>query len=386
MKLAFSIAFRFLKSGKGQTFMIILGIAIGVSVQVFIGSLITGLQKSLVDKTIGSSSQITITSSLDNTLLSNYQADMSRIEAVSDQITIVSPVLNQPGTLVNGSLNAPTLARAFDFNKANQIYHFDEKIIEGNMPSTMNEVALGANLKTELNINVGDTIVYQIPLVGEVSYTVVGFFDFNVKAINDAWLITTLPTLQNALSVGDEVSAIELQLKDVFQADTVSVLIENIVVDESLSVDNWINQNAELLSGLQGQSTSSYMIQVFVMISVVLGISSVLAITVLQKSKQIGILKAMGIKDADASLVFLFEGFILGIGGAILGVLFGLGLAFTFTTFALGADGNPVVPLYIDYGFIALSAFIALLASTVAALIPARKSSKLSVIEVIRNA
>jgi len=386
MKLAFSIAFRFLKSGKGQTLMIILGIAIGVSVQVFIGSLITGLQKSLVDKTIGSSSQITITSSTDNTLISNYQTDIIHIENVSDEITIVSPVLNQAGTLVKGSISSPTLARGFDFAKGNEIYHFDEKIIEGRLPSSNNEVALGINLKEELGLILGDDVVFQMPLIGEVTYTVVGFFDFNVKAINDQWLITTLPTLQNSIGSGDEISALELQLKDVFKADEVSQSIKNIVVDDGLSVDNWINQNAELLSGLQGQSTSSYMIQVFVMISVVLGISSVLAITVLQKSKQIGILKAMGIQDKDASLVFLFEGFILGIFGAILGVLFGLGLSYSFTTFALGADGNPVVPLYIDYGFIALSAFIALLASTVAALIPARKSSKLSVIEVIRNA
>jgi lipoprotein-releasing system permease protein len=122
------------------------------------------------------------------------------------------------------------------------------------------------------------------------------------------------------------------------------------------------------------------------MISVVLAIASVLAITVLQKSKQIGILKAMGIKDKDASLVFLFEGLILGIFGALAGVLLGLGLAYSFTTFAIGADGNPVVPLYIDFGFIVLSALIAVFAATVASLIPARKSSKLSVIEVIRNA
>ena len=127
------------------------------------------------------------------------------------------------------------------------------------------------------------------------------------------------------------------------------------------------------------------MIQVFVLIAVVLGIASVLAITVLQKSKQIGILKAMGIKDSTSSLIFLFQGLLLGVLGGILGVLLGLGLSFSFTRFALNPDGTPVVPLYIDYGFIALSALIALASSTFAALIPARRSSKLNPIEVIRN-
>jgi lipoprotein-releasing system permease protein len=177
-----------------------------------------------------------------------------------------------------------------------------------------------------------------------------------------------------------------MQIRDVFQAETISAAIALELDDPQIKIENWIENNQELLSGLQGQSISSVMIQVFVMISVILGISSILAITVMQKSKQIGILKAMGIEDKDSSLVFLFEGLILGIFGAIGGVLFGLGLAYAFTTFAIGADGNPVVPLNIDGGFIALSAGIAILASMLASLIPARKSSKLSVIEVIRNA
>jgi lipoprotein-releasing system permease protein len=188
------------------------------------------------------------------------------------------------------------------------------------------------------------------------------------------------------LNVGDVVQAVEMQIADVFEAETVTLSIQTLLDDDALAYSNWIEQNAELLSGLQGQSISSLMIQIFVMVSVVLAIASVLAITVLQKSKQIGILKAMGIQDRDASLVFLFEGLILGVFGAIGGVLLGLGLSYAFTTFALGPDGNPVVPLYIDFSFIALSALIATLAATLAALIPARKSSRLSVIEVIRNA
>jgi lipoprotein-releasing system permease protein len=127
------------------------------------------------------------------------------------------------------------------------------------------------------------------------------------------------------------------------------------------------------------------MIQVFVLIAVALAIASVLAITVLQKSKQVGILKAMGIKDKTASLIFLFEGLLLGVMGAILGVALGLLLGVMFTKFAVNPDGTPVVELYIDYGFIGLSAIIAVASAAIAALIPARRSSKLNPIEVIRN-
>ena len=86
----------------------------------------------------------------------------------------------------------------------------------------------------------------------------------------------------------------------------------------SLKITDWKAQNASLLSGLQGQSISSLMIQIFIVVSVVIAIASILAITVFQKSRQLGILKAMGIKDRQASLIFIYEGLIIGVigGGA----------------------------------------------------------------------
>ncbi len=68
-----------------------------------------------------------------------------------------------------------------------------------------------------------------------------------------------------------------------------------------------------------------------------------------------------------------------------MGILFGLGLSFAFTKFALNADGTPVVDLYISYSFIALSGLIAVVASVLAALMPAIRSSKLNAIDIIRN-
>lgn len=385
MSLPFQIAIRFLKSGKFQTLMIVIGIAVGVSVQVFIGSLITGLQRSLVDRTIGSSSQITIKAE-DEGYLSEYESLFSQIELAAPETNALTATIQTPGTFVSGATTEPTLLRGFSFETAEAIYGFGEKLNAGRLPENDGEATIGVDLFDALGIALGDVVELQIPLVGSYSMTIVGTFDFNVQAINQSWALSTLSTVQDYLNVGDVVQAIEMQIDDVFEAETTTANLKAALNDDDLAYSNWIEQNAELLSGLQGQSISSLMIQVFVMISVVLAIASVLAITVLQKSKQIGILKAMGILDKDASLVFLFEGLILGIFGALGGVLLGLGLAYSFTTFALGPDGNPVVPLYIDGSFIALSAVIATFAATFAALIPARKSSRLSVIEVIRNA
>ena len=378
--LPLQISYRFLRSSLGQTIMIVLGISVGVSVQVFIGSLIGGLQDSLVQTTIGNSSQITIVRE-DN--ISDYQMLRDDIIAI-EGIESVSYALDAPGTIILDDVSKPILLRGLDLELSEDIYELQEKLVEGVFPSALNEILIGKDLYEELSLSLGDTMTLEIPLVGSDTMTVVGVYDFNVSQINNLWIISALDTAQSVLELPGQVSKIEMQVDDVFMADSTATVISEEIGTE-YEVSNWIDQNQELLSGLQAQGSSSIMIQVFVTISVVLGISSVLAITVIQKSKQIGILKAMGVKDKTASLIFLSQGFLLGILGAIGGVLLGLLLTYAFSTFALGPNGEPVVPLLIKPSFIMLSAVIAIISSSVASIIPARRSSKLSIIEVIKN-
>lgn len=375
----FSIALRFLKSSIGQTILITLGISVGVSVQVFIGSLIGGLQNSLVETTIGNSSQITITQE-ENIL--NYQDVRESIIDV-DGIETIAYALDAPGSVIVNNESNPILLRGFDFSLSNDIYELDEKLLEGTLPST-GQIMIGTDLQKELGVSIGDTITVSIPLVGETDVTISGIYDFNVSLINSQWILSNLTTAQDITNQSDTVSSIEIQIQDVFTAVEIMDNIES-KLGSSYQYTNWIDENQELLSGLQAQGSSSLMIQVFVTISVVLGIASVLAITVIQKSKQIGILKAMGVTDKTASFIFLSQGFILGVFGAIGGVLLGLLLTFMFSTFALDPDGNPVVPLLIEPNFIIISAFVAIFSASLASIIPARRSTKISIIEVIKN-
>jgi lipoprotein-releasing system permease protein len=386
MKLAFQIATRFLKSSKGQTILIALGIAIGVSVQIFIGSLIQGLQKSLVDTTIGNQPQITLTSNNEEKLIADYEEIVERISENEEEVINLSVAADGPALISKDEETYSILLRGFNIDDADKIFNIKESLVDGALPEKEGEVLLGVDLKEEAGISIGDEIELLANFGDTSTVTVTGFFNLGVASLNKSWTITNLETAQSIFSYDDQVTSINMQLKDVFLADTVADSIKERETSETLVVDNWKAQNEDLLSGLNGQSVSSIMIQVFVMISVLLGIASILAITVVQKSKQIGILKAMGIKDKDSSLIFLFQGLLLGVLGAILGVALGLLLAFTFTKFALNPDGTPVVPLFIDPVFITFSAVIAVAASVIAALIPARTSSKLSPIEVIRNA
>lgn len=387
MKLNFNIATRFLKSNITQTLIIILGIGIGISVQIFIGSLIQGLQKGLVEKTIGSSSQITIAATSQDKLIFDYLDLMKTAQLADSRVKYISPVYDNAALMEYDGKSQSLLVRGFDFSKADDIYKISDSIVEGMMPTNSGEVILGKNLIEEYGFNVGDNINIILPDKTTKECKITGFFDLKVAQINNSWCITSLLSAQELFNAKDAITSIDMQVgdEDVFSSDIIAENISSKIGKDAYKITDWKAQNEQLLSGLQGQSVSSLMIQIFVMLSVVLGISSVLAITVMQKSKQIGILKAMGIKNRDASMIFLFEGLILGAFGAVTGILLGLGLSAAFTAFALNTDGTPVVDLYIDKNFIALSGLIAVLSCIFASFIPARKSSKLNPIDIIRN-
>lgn len=384
MKLAFSIATRFLKSSKGQTLLILIGITIGVAVQIFIGSLIDGLQNSLVERTIGSSSHVTISNQSNENYFSDYEDLMEELEQ-EERLTAVSKSFDGSGFLFQDEETFPVLMRGFEFEAANEIYSFPDKIVEGNVPENDAEVMIGTNLAGDMDVAVGDTLEFSSPGGEIVEVEIVGIFDLRVASLNESWVVGELETVQSIFDEAGSISSIETQVKEVFEADVLASEIDQDIDSLGLETTNWKAQNEELLSGLTGQSISSYMIQVFVLVAVLLGIASVLAISVVQKSKQLGILKAMGIKDKTASQIFLFQGFILGTFGAVIGTGVGIGLNYAFSVFVKNPDGTSLVPFYLDWQFIAVSVVIAIVASTLAAFIPAKNSSKLNPIEVIKN-
>ena len=387
MKFGLQMALRFLRSGKGQTILIIVGIAIGVSVQIFIGSLIQGLQKSLVETTIGNSSQITITSeTASDKMIGDYETLIADINKVDDNIINTIAVYDSATFISIDDESQSLLLRGLEIDQADQIYDIYDRIYEGRAPKNDREIILGKQLQEKYDLCLNDEVtIVTVERVSE-TFKVVGFFDFKVTSLNLNWGITTIATNQLIFD-NQKATAIEMQIAEsaVFDADLIANKLIDSFDDNNLKIDNWKDANQQLLSGLQGQSVSSYMIQVFVMISVILGIASVLAITVLQKSRQVGILKAMGIKNRSAGFIFLFEGLILGFFGAVLGIILGLGLAYSFTIFAVNPDNTPIVNLYIDWKFIVISGVVAMVASTLAAAFPAVRSSRLNPIDIIRN-
>jgi len=396
------MAWRFLKSGKIQTLLILLGIIIGVTVQVFLGSLIQGLQIDLVDQTVGTAPHINIfaTNQLPYSLVdepktsrsitfSGAEGSLSQWSVISDslrnkgEVTAVSPTTEGSGFAIRGQKKSSVVIRGVELEAADKIYNIKDNIQSGMASLGGNSILIGTDLATEFELGPGDTL--KITTAEGISdrFTVNGIFDLGSKELNQNWIIIGRRRAGSLFDLAGKASRIELQIKDVFTAESISQEIMNQY--PMIEAESWQKNNQQLLTALRSQGSSSLVIQVFVIIAVTLGISSVLAVSVVQKSKQIGILKAMGTSKNRVALIFLIQGFILGLIGSIIGSMTGIGLTKTFVTLVQDESGNPLFPIQFDLFFIMISIAVATLAGMIAAVIPAINSAKLSPIEVIRN-
>ena len=242
MKLAFKIALRFLASNKGQTILIALGIAIGISVQIFIGSLIEGLQISLIDATIGKSSHITLQHQEKNQALSDYKF-YDQALGKYDSITASSPTLSQGGFLNIGENFDQILFRGFPLERANEIYKFDEALTEGSRLPSDNEILMGYILAENNNVAIGD-LVNVVPAEGNpYEVKVSGFVDLKVNSLNESWIIGSLELGQDIYNFDSNMAtSIEIQIEAPFEADLLSQEMVEEFDDENLEITNWKHQ------------------------------------------------------------------------------------------------------------------------------------------------
>jgi lipoprotein-releasing system permease protein len=146
-----------------------------------------------------------------------------------------------------------------------------------------------------------------------------------------------------------------------------------------------MTQNGDLLVGLRSQSMSSVMIQVFVILAVALGIASVLAVSVVQKSREIGILRATGTQARSVTRIFLIQGAVLGVIGSVLGIAIGTALSLFFASMARNPDGSATFPVALTAWLYGRSVAVAMIVGLTAAVLPARDATRMDPATVIRN-
>lgn len=378
--LPLRVAIRFLRRSPVQSVLIVLGIGVGISTQIFVGSIIQSLQANLIQQTIGTGPQITI-SAVKNGDPVSYTGELNHIIATDPRIKpgAVATVRVATALWTNGSDSAPLNVIGTTVEGANGIYRLKDNLKSGRVSLGPTDIVIGKDFADKHGVKVGDPV--NLTLLGTTgTFSCVGIYDLGTGAFNERNAFVSGSAVQGLLGwTNDQYSAIYVQVVKPFDATNVALQWRT-SIGNKVDVVDWQTQNANLLAALTSQSVSSYMIQTFVMIAVALGIASTLAISAVQKTRQIGILKAMGLADRPSGLVFLYEAVILG----ALGSLTGVGLAYLFLA-AFAFAPTPFV-VSANPAFVALSASIGVGVALLSAIVPIRRTSSLDPIEVIQGA
>ncbi|MDH5403004.1 MAG: FtsX-like permease family protein [Candidatus Heimdallarchaeota archaeon] len=379
------IAFRFIFSKKSQSLLILIGFAIGIAVNIFVGSIIRGVESNLINTTIGASPHITITPIENQTYIEGWEDILNVINKNKD-LKVVLPVLEERVFITNINPESPddVIIRGMELDKGNEIYnYYDSDRFYGNPPNSINEVIIGKELAIDLEVNISDTITLQKNPNSEEQGTnliISGIFDLGVSGLNSIWLLSEFNIANQILNTSSQINGIYIQVNDIFLADVIADEIELTLNNQNIMITNWKKENTQLLTALNAQEQSSSIIQFFVLMSVVIAIASVLSITVIQKSKQIGILKAMGLTNQMSARVFLFQGLLYSFFGTLLGLALGSILVELFNRYS-----NVPFQSTLHGDLIIITTIAAILFSVIASLIPAKNSSKMEIIDIIRN-
>jgi lipoprotein-releasing system permease protein len=399
------VALRYLLKGRTQTLFVLAAVAVGVSVVVFLSSLMSSLNVSLIEKTTGSQPHVTIkvaddvtrklllateTNAIAHTVqkapqhlrsIDQWQALMHRLEK-GRGVTAVSPMVTGPGFAATGSVRKPIVVKGIEPERFSAILDVRAKLKSGVFDPSGANVVIGKVLAQDLGVSIGDKIRISTPEGLEETVSVAGIFAIGNRSVDGAWIFSSLRQAQALYALPGGVTTLELKIADVFEAENTATEIRGQI---PFLVESWMQLNEELLSALAAQASSRLIIQFFVMLSVALGIASVLIVSVVQKSREIGILKAVGTPALRILLIFVMQGGVLGLLGSVLGSAMGFGLARLFRGLVLDADGLPRFPIVVTFDIVLTASVVATFVGLIASAIPARRASRLDPASAIRN-
>ena len=220
------LATRLLKEGKTQSLLIASGIALGVAVIVFITALVTGLQKTIIDRTLGTQAHIVLTEP-DKTLKSSVEGDVvfrqlqprpQRIETIlnwplliqelskNKEIKAASPVLSGAAFALRGQTDKSVAILGIDPSAYNRIIPIKDYIKQGQMRLNSDEAMIGQRLADDLGVRVGDSISLLTASNRSISVRITAIFEFGIKDLDRRWVYLSLRSAQNLLDLQGQIT------------------------------------------------------------------------------------------------------------------------------------------------------------------------------------
>ena len=403
MRYEFFIARRYLTAKRKQafisviTFISVLGITIGVMALIIAIALITGFQEDVQDKILGSTSHIMV-SDLSGEGLRDYPQIISRIQSIKGLVSVTPVVYNT--VLISGpAKSSGAILKGIDFALEKKNSSWLQNLEQGQIPGEMKRegLLLGREMSTSIGAGVGD-IVNVLTSSSRLSpmglfprskrLVVTGIFNTGLYEFDSSTALLSLPAAQKLFGLEDRVSYLQVRVQDIFQAAKIGEEIKS-VLPPLAYVTTWMELNKNLFSALKLEKNIMFLTITLIVLVAALNIIATLILMVMEKTRDIGVLLALGATSQNIKRIFFYQGAIIGVIGTGVGVALGLAwcwLANTLKLIKVPVDIYQIsfVPFHIRPLDLSLIIGVTLLISFLSTLFPAHRASKVDPVNALK--
>ncbi len=400
-----TVALRFLREGRMQTALIIGGAAVGVGVIYFITAVLTGVQADLIQRVTGSQPHVVVKppeeivapliagkdsaprmASVQARLqrlntIDGWPAMLQRIEATPG-VKAVAPVASGGALALKGDATRAIVITGTELAQYQRVVRLDDKVVQGTLRLDAGDAMIGVDLAKDLGATLGDRFRVQTADGRSEVFQIRALIDLGAREANRRTVYTSLRPAQSILNITGRVTNFDIAVDDFMRADVVAARLRT---QTGQQIESWIQINTQVFNAINNQNIMTLLIRAFVTVVVVLGIASVLVVSVVQKRKEIGILRAIGATRGQMLRVFLMQGAMVGFTGALLGALLGLILIAIFSNVLRNDKGVALFSLAFDFNLTFMVMIAATLLGVVAAVLPARNAANLDPAQAIRT-
>lgn len=380
------------------TFISILGITIGVMALVIAIALITGFQGDVQDKILGSTSHILIRDYSEEGMR-DYKQVISQVKGV-EEVVNASPIVLD-GVYIIGALKSQgAMLRGLDFEIEKVTSPWLQDLSMGNLPdpeAKRDGILLGRDLSFSIGATVGDklTVLTSSPRLSPLGplpkmrqFIVTGIFHTGLYDFDSATALVSVEAAQRAFDLEDTVNLIQVRIENIHRAPKIADKIKEFIPPQAYAI-TWMELNKALFSALKLEKQLMFLTITLIVLVAALNIIATLILMVMEKTRDIGILKAMGSTSRSIRKIFFFQGAMIGVIGTAVGTALGLLWCWLANTFELIKVPQEIyviafVPFRIKPLDLVMIIGITLLISFLSTLFPSHRASKVDPVEALK--
>ena len=378
------VAKKHLVSRRRQTLLAVGAVALAVTITILFRSLINGFETTINEIIFEFVPHVTVLPEEGENYIHLYKTLIETIWAIPG-VAAVSPALSTTASFSHEDDVENVVLRGVIPDELNKISKIGiDYMVAGDLGSIQNgrRVALDQGLADELEVNLGDTVRASFPDARSMSLVVSGIFDTGGFSTNYAYV--SLETAREFLGEGNVITDVQIKLEDIYRADEVASELSAL----GYNAESWQSLSG-IVETIESRRFSNTMIMLLVIVIASFGIANIINLLVLEKTREIGMMMAMGATSSNILKIFLIESGILGLAGGLGGCLLGYIVSAYVNSLAIAISSGPrfsvTLAFIVDPWDLVAFPLITLLLSVVAGVYPAHQASKLDPVVALRG-